>query len=115
MVESEKASATTTAVALADSARLRKRLAETEEQLAATSEILAVLGASRSGEAEVIEAIVERARRLSRAAAAQIHLTDPHDLTRVHSAGLPLAFLEFALTRPVPRDRTSLALRNVGL
>jgi signal transduction histidine kinase/DNA-binding response OmpR family regulator len=108
MVESERVSATTTAVAMADSARLRKRLAETEEQLAATSEILAVLGASRAGEAEVFEAIAERARRLSRAAAAQIHLTEPHDLTMAHSVGLPPGYLELALAEPVPRDRTSL-------
>jgi signal transduction histidine kinase/DNA-binding response OmpR family regulator len=108
MVESERVSATTTAVAMADSARLRKRLAETEEQLAATSEILAVLGASRAGEVEVFEAIVERARRLSRGAAAQIHLADPRDLTMVHSVGLPPAYQELAATQPVPRDRTSL-------
>lgn len=113
MVESERstATATTGVVALADSARLRKRLAETEEQLAATSEILAVLGTSRSGEAEVFEAIVERARRLSRAAAAQIHLTDGNVMTMVHSVGLPPAYEELALREPVPRDRTSLTGR----
>ncbi|QGN59433.1 response regulator [Nostocoides sp. HKS02] len=110
MVASEDRSATTqpTEGAVAAAARLRKRLAETEEQLAATSEILAVLGASSAGEAEVFDAIVERARRLCRANAAQINLVHDHDLTMVHSVGLPPAYLQLAITEPVPRDRTSL-------
>ena len=102
------------AVSVAAVARLQARLAETEEQLAATSEILAVLGASGSGEAEVFDAIVERARRLCWATRRRsTSPTQPtsHGPLGGATAGLP----EPAATRkPVPRDRTSLVGR-VGL
>jgi signal transduction histidine kinase/CheY-like chemotaxis protein len=101
-------------VSVADVARLQARLAETQEQLAATSEILAVLGTSTSGEAEVFDAIVERARRLCWADAAQIHIATEHDFPMVHSVGLPPAYLALATEKPVPRDRTSLVGR-VGM
>ena len=87
---------------------LATQLEETREQLAATSEILAVLGAATSGEDEVFEAIVERARRLCRADAAQIQLVDGDVFRLVHSVGLSEAFVNLATRQPVPRDRTSL-------
>jgi signal transduction histidine kinase/DNA-binding response OmpR family regulator len=95
-------------------ARMQAWLAETQEQLAATSEILAVLGTSSSGEAEVFEAIVERARRLCWADAAQIHIATEHNFTMVHSVGQSPEYLALALSKPVPLDRTSLVGR-VGL
>lgn len=110
MTESEDRSAASAAAV----ARLQARLAETQEQLAATSEILAVLGTSASGEAEVFDAIVERARRLCWADAATIHIATEHNFTMVHSVGLRPDYLELAIRKPVPRDRTSLVGR-VGL
>lgn len=110
MTEAEDRSAASAAAV----ARLQARLAETQEQLAATSEILAVLGTSASGEAEVFDAIVERARRLCWADAATIHIATEHDFTMVHSVGLRPDYLELATRKPVPRDRTSLVGR-VGL
>jgi transcriptional regulator with GAF, ATPase, and Fis domain len=110
VTESEDRSAASAAAV----ARLQARLAETQEQLAATSEILAVLGTSASGEAEVFDAIVERARRLCWADAATIHIATEHNFTMVHSVGLRPDYLELAIRKPVPRDRTSLVGR-VGL
>ncbi|WP_270887780.1 response regulator [Pedococcus sp. 5OH_020] len=94
--------------AVAGQASLAERLTETQEQLAATSEILAVLGTSSSGQMEVFDAIVERARRLCRADATQIHLVRDDTLAMVHSVGLPPAYLELASAGPVPRNRASL-------
>src|SRR5687768_13105090 len=87
---------------------LATQLAETREQLAGTSEILAVLGEATSGEDEVFEAIVERARRLCRADAAYIQLVDGDVFRLVHSVGLSEAFVNLSTSQPVPRDRTSL-------
>ena len=49
-------------------------LRQAREQVAATSEILAILADSSTAAEEVFDAIVERARTLCRADAAQIHL-----------------------------------------
>jgi signal transduction histidine kinase/DNA-binding response OmpR family regulator len=87
---------------------LATQLEETREQLAGTSEILAVLGAASSSQDEVFGAIVERARTLCKADAAQIHLVNGDVFTLTRATGLSQAVLELYTTTPVPRDRTSL-------
>lgn len=86
-------------------------LREAREHLAATSEILAILGDSSAAAEEVFDAIVERARTLCRADAAQIHLIKGEAFVLARSAGLSPEYLDFAATLPVPRDRTSLVGR----
>jgi signal transduction histidine kinase/DNA-binding response OmpR family regulator len=103
---SEYRSATTPSVA--DLARMQARLTETQEHLAATSEILTVLGASRTGETDVFDAVVLRARRLCRADAAVIYIVHDDHAKMANSVGLPAAYREFATEMPVPRNRTSL-------
>ena len=86
-------------------------LRESREQVAATSEILALLADSSTAAEEVFDAIVERARTLCRADAAQIHLVQGGAYVLARSAGLSAEYLDFAATLPVPRDRTSLVGR----
>jgi signal transduction histidine kinase/DNA-binding response OmpR family regulator len=95
----------------ATSAVLEERLAETQEQLAATSEILAILGAASAGEDQVFDAIVERARRLCRADVAQIHTVRGERFSLARSVGMSPEFLDLSLTHPIPRDRKGLVGR----
>lgn len=95
----------------ATSAVLEERLAEREEQLAATSEILAILGMASAGEAEVFDAIVERARRLCRADVAQIHTVRGEVFSLARSVGMSPEFLDLSITHPIPRDRKGLVGR----
>ncbi|KGN40273.1 response regulator [Knoellia aerolata] len=81
---------------------------ETRRQLAATSEILAILAASSSAPQDVFGAIVERARVLCHADAAQIHLRegDVYRLTR--AVGVSTDFIDLSDVDPVQLDRDSL-------
>ena len=87
---------------------LRDELAETQEQLAATSEILSLLGAVSGGQDEVFHAIVERARRLCRADVAQIHIVHGDVYRLARSVGLSPELSALNNTNPIHRDRTSL-------
>src|SRR5271157_1951158 len=60
----------------AETERLGDELAEVREQLAATSEVLAVIGRSASDLEGVLETVVESARKLCAADAAQVFLVD---------------------------------------
>jgi len=90
---------------------LAARLAEAQEQLTATREILSILARASSSEDDVFEAVVDNARRICRAQAAQIHVVDGDLYQLVRSRGLDRDFFEFSADNPVPRDRDSLVGR----
>jgi len=95
-------------VAAVDLTRLHAQLAETQEQLAGTSEILSVIARSSSVQDDVFEAIVQNARRLCRAQASQIHLVQDGIYTLARSVGSTPEFAEFAASHPIVQDRTTL-------
>lgn len=92
---------------------LAARLAEAQDQLAATSEVLSVLARSSSTQDDVFEAVVENACRICRAQVAQIHLRDGDVYQLVSSRGLDREFLEFARRYPAQRNRATLVGRVV--
>ncbi len=92
-------------------ARLAEDLEETHEQLAATTEILAILAASSSTPEDVFTAIVERARGLCFADVAQIHLVHGDAFVLARSAGLTPEYEAFSANAPILRDRTTLVGR----
>ncbi|MEO6143656.1 MAG: GAF domain-containing protein [Dermatophilaceae bacterium] len=94
-----------------DQTRLAAELAEMQEQLAGTSEILSVLARSSSAQDEVFDAIVQNARRLCRAQVSQIHLVQGGTYRLARSVGLTTEFVEFAATHPIVQDRATLVGR----
>ena len=92
-------------------ARLAEDLEETREQLAATTEILALLAASSSTPEDVFTAIVERARGLCFADVAQFHLVHGDAFALAMSAGLTPEYEAFSANAPIQRDRTTLVGR----
>jgi signal transduction histidine kinase/ActR/RegA family two-component response regulator len=94
-----------------DLTRLRAELSETQDQLAGTSEILSVLARSSSAQDDVFNAIVENARRLCHAQAAQIYLVHGDSYRLARSVGLTQEFVEFAAKHPLVRDRGTLVGR----
>ncbi|MEO7270214.1 MAG: response regulator [Knoellia sp.] len=90
-------------------------LRETREQLAATSEILAILAASPGAPNEVFGAIVDSARRLCRSDAASLYLLDDDRIYHLSKAvGLSDTSIAYMADHPMPLDRDTLAGR-VGL
>lgn len=89
-------------------ATLSRELRETRDELAATSEILAILARSSGAPDDVFGAIVEHARTLCRANAAQIHLHRDGFYRPARSVGVSDEFVVLSEADPVPRDRTSL-------
>ena len=110
MNESEKAARRAVGDA-SHAATLIDTLRGAREQVAATSEILAILADSSAAAEDVFDAIVERARTLCEADVAQIHLIQGEVFQLARSAGLTSEYVDFAATLPVPRDRTSLVGR----
>jgi signal transduction histidine kinase/ActR/RegA family two-component response regulator len=102
------------AVSAVDQTRLQAELAETQEQLAGMSEILSVLARSSSAQGDVFDAIVENARRLCRAQAAQITLIHDGNYSLARSVGSTPAFVEYAASHPIVQDRATL-IGRVGL
>jgi signal transduction histidine kinase/CheY-like chemotaxis protein len=94
--------------------RLGDELAEVREQLAATSEVLAVIGRSASDLEGVLETVVESARRLCGAVAGQVFLVDGDRYRFAHGSGLRPDYREFVANNPVVLDRGTLVGR-VGL
>jgi signal transduction histidine kinase/DNA-binding response OmpR family regulator len=94
--------------------RLRDELAEVREQLAATSEVLAVIGRSASDLERVLETVVESARKLCGAAAGQVFLVDGGRYRFAYGSGLRPEYRQFAANNPVVGDRGTLVGR-VGL
>jgi len=83
-------------------------LRETRDQLAATSEILAILAASSAAPEDVFGAIVERARTLCRADIAQIHLNRDGAFHLTRAVGLSEEFLDLSAAKPTKRNRNTL-------
>jgi transcriptional regulator with GAF, ATPase, and Fis domain len=94
--------------------RLGDELAEVREQLAATSEVLAVIGRSASDLEAVLETIVESARKLCGAHAAQVLLVDGDRYRLAYGSGMTSEYREFIANNPVVLDRETLAGR-IGL
>ena len=94
--------------------RLGDELAEVREQLAATSEVLAVIGRSASDLEGVLETVVESARKLCAADAGQVLLVDGDRYRLAYGSGMTSEYREFIGNNPVVLDRETLAGR-VGL
>ena len=89
---------------------LEARLRATQDELAATSDILAILAASSAPE-DVFAAIVEHARVLCHADAAQIHLHRDGAFRLTSAVGLSDDVADLQEGRPVDKDRTTLVGR----
>jgi signal transduction histidine kinase/CheY-like chemotaxis protein len=98
----------------AEVGRLGDELAEAREQLAATSEVLAVIGRSASDLEGVLEAVVESARRLCAADVAQVFLADGDRYRFAYGSGMTPESQEFIVNNPAVLDRGTLVGR-VGL
>jgi signal transduction histidine kinase/DNA-binding response OmpR family regulator len=104
----DERSTTGRAVEADDPAWLAARLAEAQEQLAATREILSILARASTSEGDVFEAVIDNARRLCRAQAALVNLSDAEGYRLVSAKGLPPEYAAFAADHPVPRGRRTL-------
>jgi signal transduction histidine kinase/DNA-binding response OmpR family regulator len=89
-------------------------LAEVREQLAATSEVLAVIGRSASDLEGVLETVVRSSRKLCAADAAQVFLVQGDRCRFAYGIGMPPEYQEFMARTPLGLDRKTLAGR-VGL
>jgi signal transduction histidine kinase/DNA-binding response OmpR family regulator len=98
----------------AEIGRLGDELAEAREQLAATSEVLAVIGRSASDLDGVLEAVVESARRLCAADVGQVFLADGDWYQFAYGSGMTPESREFIANNPVALDRGTL-IGRVGL
>ena len=98
----------------ADTERLGDELAEVREQLAATSEVLAVIGRSASDLEGVLETVLESARKLCGADAGQVFLVDRGRYRFAYGSGMTAEYREFIAHTPVLLDRGTLVGR-VGL
>jgi len=94
--------------------RLRDELAEAREQLAATSEVLAVLGRSASDFDAVLATVVESARKLCGADVGLVFLVDGDKYRFAYGSGMTPEYRDLITNNPVGLDRGSLAGR-VGL
>jgi signal transduction histidine kinase/DNA-binding response OmpR family regulator len=94
--------------------RLGDELAEAREQLAATSEVLAVIGRSASDLEGVLETVVESARKLCGADAGHVLLVDGDRYRYAYGSGVTSEYREFITNNPLVLDRGTLAGR-VGL
>src|SRR5262245_11312850 len=91
--------------------RLGDELAEVREQLAATSEVLAVIGRSASDLHAVLETVVESARSLCGAVAGQVFLVDGDRYRFAYGSGLRPEYWEFVANTPLVLDRRTLVGR----
>ncbi len=91
--------------------RLADELAEVREQLAATSEVLAVIGRSASDLDGVLETVIESARKLCGADAGQVFLVDEDRYRLASGSGMTAEYREFAANTPVLLDRGTLGGR----
>ena len=98
----------------AETERLGDELAEVREQLAATSEVLSVIGRSAFDLEGVLETVVGSARRLCAADAGQVFLVDGDRYRFAYGSGMTPEYREFIANYPMVLDRRTLAGR-VGL
>ncbi|HEX6055300.1 MAG TPA: response regulator [Intrasporangium sp.] len=89
---------------------LEARLRATQDELAATSDILAILAASSAPD-DVFAAIVDHARVLCHADAAQVHLHRDGAFRLTSGVGLSDDLVDLQEGRPVDKDRTTLVGR----
>src|SRR5882672_1860903 len=94
--------------------QLRRELAGARDQLAATSEVLAVIGRSASDLEGVLETVVKSARKLCGADAGQVLLVDGDRYRLVYGSGMTPEYREYIANNPLVLDRKTLAGR-VGL
>jgi signal transduction histidine kinase/DNA-binding response OmpR family regulator len=94
--------------------RLGGELAEAREQLAATSEVLAVIGRSASDLDGVLETVVESARQLCGADTGQVYLADGDRYRLAYGSGMTAEYREYLDNDPPVLGRASLVGR-VGL
>ncbi|HET8989252.1 MAG TPA: hypothetical protein VFN43_12110, partial [Humibacillus sp.] len=100
----------------ADRARaLEARLAEVQQHLRATSDILKVLTSGAAEQAQVFDAVVNNARRLLHADVAQIHLLKGDEYQIEWSSGHTKEFLEVVNRYPVRRDNRGTLVGRVGM
>jgi signal transduction histidine kinase/ActR/RegA family two-component response regulator len=87
---------------------------DAQEHLAATREVLEALGRSGDDPSPVLDVVIERARSLCEAQAAQLYLIDGEDLrlSRVSGHHAPRMF-DYLMRHPLTLDRTSLSGRVV--
>lgn len=90
-------------------------LSDAREQAVATEEILVALGRATANPGEILDKIIERAARLCRAQAAQLHLADGElfHLSRV-SRSISEEFRRRSIEQPAARDRGTLVGRVAG-
>ena len=93
----------------AETERLGDELAEVREQLAATSEVLAVIGRSAFDLEGVLETVVGSARRLCAADAGQVFLVDGDRYRFAYGSGMTPEYREFIANYPMVLDRRTLA------
>src|SRR5580693_247338 len=98
----------------AETERLADELAEVREQLAATSEVLGVIGRSASDLEGVLETVLESARKLCGADAGQVYLVDRDRYRFAYGSGMTAEYQEFIAHTPVLLDRGTLVGR-IGL
>jgi len=95
----------------AEIGRLSDELSEARDQLAATCEVLAVIGRSAADLEAVLETVVESARRLCAADAGQVFLVDGDRYRFAYGSGMTAEYREFIANNPVMLDRGTLAGR----
>jgi signal transduction histidine kinase/DNA-binding response OmpR family regulator len=88
-------------------------LAEVREQLAATSEVLAVIGRSASDLERVLKTVMESARKLCGADTGQVFLVDGDMYRLAYGSGMTAEYRQFAANNPVVLDRETLVGRVV--
>ena len=81
---------------------LRRDLAELREQQTATSEVLSVLGRSKSELEPLFETIVEHARRLCEADAGQIYISDGRVYRLAFLSGGSRSYRDLLTSNPIP-------------
>ena len=94
---------------------LDRALVDAREQAVATEEILVALARAGADSAEILDVVIERAVRLCRAHAGQLHLAEGEVFQLSRGSRLvPEAFRRHSFDHPIRRDRGSLLGRVVA-
>jgi signal transduction histidine kinase len=95
----------------ADIEVLRRELADAQDEIVATNEVLAAMGRSASDLNLVLGTIVDSARRLTRADGAMLYLRDGPVFRLARSSGLAEDFVQHLSSHPIQRNNDSLTGR----